>query len=68
MAPRVVSVPMDLGASGDPLWVPEAGNTAQEQPPHRAVAGSPGMCVEVPAPLTAPPLRHSEQDRSEDHF
>lgn len=28
MAPRVVSVPTDLGASGDRLWAPEAGNIA----------------------------------------
>lgn len=33
MAPRVVSVPTDLGASGDRLWVPDAGNTVQDQPP-----------------------------------
>lgn len=53
MTPRVVSVPTDLGASGDRLWVPEAGNTVQEQPPRCGVAGSLGMCVEVPPPLTA---------------
>lgn len=40
MVPRVVSVPMDLGASGGRLWVPEAGNTAQEQP-HCGMAGEP---------------------------
>lgn len=30
MVPRVVCVPLDLGASGDHLWALETGNTAQE--------------------------------------
>lgn len=63
MVPRVVSVPTDLGPSGDRLWVPEAGNTVHSR---CGVAESPGTCVEVPVPLTAPPPRLSEQARSEE--